>query len=461
MSGQRAIRTRPRAVAAGCGALLLALLGQLVGCAPAPDSRDRFPDVQRMLDARARAVEGRDAAAFLESVDPQATAYRARQQQLFGNLGSVPLADWRYELVSTGDFPLPEGGTGERLAAKVRLSYRLKGYDTVPVASYQYLTLSERAGHWRISSDTDGAADGRTGPRQLWDQGPVRIVHGRHSLVLGGAAESRRLRELADRVDAAVPAVSAAWRGKWSRKVVVEAPDSVVGMAQLLGSDDPSGYEEIAAVTTGEASASASAPADRVIVNPEAYEELNDLGRKVVLTHETTHVATRTVTTETTPLWLSEGLADWVAYRGTRRKTATAAPELSRAVATGKIPARLPTDDDFRFEAGADRLAKAYEGGWLACRMIADKWGEEKLIGFYREVGRSRGAVAGGAAAPIEATQAQATEAPAVGASPETGDGKRQPARADRLDRAMRSQLGVGLAEFTVRWRAYVKGQLR
>ncbi|MER7151626.1 hypothetical protein ABT366_12395, partial [Streptomyces lydicus] len=46
---------------------------------------------------------------------------------------------------------------------------------------------------------------------------------------------------------------------------------------------------------------------------------------------------------------------------------------------------------------------------------------------------------------------------PAGGASPATGALHRKPARADRTDRALRSQLGVGLAEFTREWRAYVR----
>ncbi|MEU8787452.1 hypothetical protein [Streptomyces sp. NPDC048637] len=461
MSHQWAGRRPSRARAAGCGALLLALLAPLAGCGPAgsPSAPARFPDVQRMLDTRARAVEQRDAAGFLASVDPRATGYRDRQRAMFAHLKGVPLADWHYDLDSTDAFPLPADGDRTRLAAKVRLRYRLKGFDTAPVHAVQYLTLTERDGRWLVSSDTDGAAAGRSGTRQLWDQGPVRLVRGRYSLVLGGTAQRARLKDLAHRVDQAVPAVSAAWKGKWSQKVVVEAPDSVERMAQLMGSDDPSGYAGIAAVTTGEAGASTTAPADRVIINPDAYEELNDLGRRVVLTHETAHVATRTATTAATPLWLSEGFADWAAYRGIRRKAALTAPELTRAVATGKLPARLPTDEDFGFKAGADRLAKAYEGSWLACRMIAEKWGEARLIAFYRAAGKSGVRLSSGSVgAPMEA--ATAGSAGARPAGPAARAGQRPKARADRTDRAMRTQLGVGMAEFTRQWRAYVRKQL-
>ncbi|UQA95950.1 hypothetical protein [Streptomyces halobius] len=468
MSDQRAGRRSPSRTGAAVAVPLFALLAPLAACAPEP-SASRYPDVQRMLDARARAVQERDAAGFLDSVDPRAAGYRDRQRQVFGRLAALPLTDWHYDLVSAGAFPLPDGGRGgRRLAAEVRLSYRLKGYDTAPVTAVQYLTLTERDGRWRISSDTDGAAAGKAGTRQLWDQGPVRLVRGRYSLVLGGTADPARLRELARRVDAAVPAVSAAWKGKWSRKVVVEVPDSVARMAQLLGGDDPSGYAGIAAVTAGEAGGSpggpAAAPADRVIINPDAYEELNELGRTVVLTHETTHVATRTVTTPATPLWLSEGFADWAAYRGTHHEPATAAPELTRAVATGRSPARLPSDADFGFTTGADRLARAYEGGWLACRMIADKWGEARLRAFYRAAGKGGGGTSAGmVVAPMEAVRPTATGLPKAAATTGSGagDDHGRPVRANPVDRAMRTQLGVGLAEFTRQWRVYVQEQLK
>ncbi|WP_234426667.1 hypothetical protein [Streptomyces niger] len=415
---QRPYRRQTAATwAAGGLALLLAVL---TGCGGRATGRTDPATVQHVLDARAAAVRDRDAGAFLASVDPAADGFRARQRRMFANLRGVPLADWRYRLVRTGAFPLPAtAGGGPRIAAEVRLRYRLTGYDTEPVTAVQYLTLTRRDGHWRISSDADGAADGKHTARQLWDQGRVQVERGEHSLVLGTGQTRARLRELAHRADEAVPAVADAWPGRWSREVVVEAPDSVRRMAELLGSPDDSAYEGIAAVTTGEAGASARAPADRVIVNPRAYGELSALGRRIVLTHETTHVATRTATTATTPLWLSEGFADWTAYRNARRTPRAAAPELTRAVAAGRLPDRLPTTADFGFDAGADRLNRAYEGGWLACRMIADTWGEDRLVSFYRAMS-------------------------AASNGPEA------------LDHTFHEELHLSTAQFTERWRTYV-----
>ena len=52
------------------------------------------------------------------------------------------------------------------------------------------------------------------------------------------------------------------------------------------------------------------------------------------------------------------------------------------------------------------RLAQAYEGGWLACRLIAERWGQAALVRFYRAVGTSslapREAVAAAMKIPLE-----------------------------------------------------------
>ncbi|CAM5736874.1 Lipoprotein OS=Streptomyces tendae OX=1932 GN=F3L20_24245 PE=4 SV=1 [Streptomyces tendae] len=161
-----------------------------------------------------------------------------------------------------------------------------------------------------------------------------------------------------------------------------------------------------------------------MIVNPDAFGLLGDSGRQVVLTHETAHVATRAHTSAATPLWLSEGYADWAGYRGAGRDPAEAAPELAQAVGRGEVPDALPEDDDFGFTGDAEGLARAYESSWLACRMIADRWGEERLGAFYRAVGAHEG-------------------------------------REGAVEDAMRGELGVSPEEFTLRWRDFVRDALR
>lgn len=381
---------------------LCLLLVSLVACGGRTAADPARAEVQRVLDRRAAAVLGHDRAAYA----------RTGTGAGFDNLGAVPLADWSYRVRDVDR-------VGDTATADVELRYRVEGYDRGPVTAERTVRLSRDGadGRWSVASDRPAEKSGQ----QPWDQGVVRAVRGAHSLVLGVGQSTGVLRGYADLADRAVPAASDAWNGDWARRVVVLVPQSLEGMAGLLGSP-ASSYRGIAAVTTGETGGRERAPADRIIVNPEAYGLLGTLGKQVVLTHETTHVATRAATTAATPLWLSEGYADWAGYRDSGRAPAQSAPELARAVSEGHLPAGLPTDDDFGFTSDADELARAYEGGWLACRMIADQWGEDRLNAFYL----------------------------AVGAHDE---------RAGAVEDAMNEVLGTRPEEFTARWLKYLRAE--
>ncbi|MFJ6795709.1 hypothetical protein [Streptomyces sp. NPDC091268] len=293
------------------------------------------------------------------------------------SLAGIPLEDWSYEVASVRR-------DGVRAFARAELRYRLAGYDAAPAGSAREVELAaEPGGHWRVTADrpAPGALP------QLWDQGPVTVRRGAHALVLGGAGQGpETLDEVAAEADRAVPAASAAWPGRWAGRVVVLVPGSLERMAQLLGRPARE-YQGLGAVTVGRVGA-APAAADRVVVNPEGYGQLTAEGRRIVLTHETTHVATRAATTATTPLWLSEGFADWAAYRDGAADPERAAPALGRAVRAGEVPGALPADAAFAFGGDPDALARAYEGAWLACRLIAERWGDAALVALYGRAGR-------------------------------------------------------------------------
>ncbi|MFD4693463.1 hypothetical protein [Streptomyces sp. NPDC058463] len=403
-------RTRSTAGAVLAGLLLAA------ACSAPQDSAAGLTaqEIGTTLDRRAAAVMGHDTDAYLASLDPRATSFRAAQRTELENLADVPLESWAYKVKDvTGK------GSG-RVTADVELRYRFKGYDNAPMSSARTVELVRRGedGPWYIAADRAG----KDAPGLLWQQGDVQVVRGTHSLVLGVGRREGELRRIADTADRAVPAVSAIWPEPWAERVVVLVPDSVEDMAGLLGSPVAS-YRGIAAVTTGEVGGKGRAPADRVIVNPQAYGMLGEFGQRVVLTHETAHVATRAHTSAATPVWLSEGFADRAAYRQESRTAEEIAPELTGAVRRAELPARLPVDEDFGFGGDAATLAKAYEGGWLACELIAQDWGEEKLIAFYKAVGARSG-------------------------------------RDGAVEQAMRTELGTTPEDFTARWREYLRERL-
>ncbi|MGW0393200.1 hypothetical protein ACWDYJ_20330 [Streptomyces sp. NPDC003042] len=334
--------------------LLLPCLLAVAGCtAPAPDAGRVERDVRRAVADWSAAPPAR--------------------------LAGIPLEDWAYEVTSVRR-------DGVRALARAELRYRLSGYDAAPTGSAREVELTRVGEAWRVSGERPAPG----APAQLWDQGAVEVVRGAHALVLGVGPAPGTLAGIAAEADRAAATVSAAWPGPWAGRVVVLVPGTLDAMAALLG-QPADAYRGMGAVTTGR-TGTGPAPADRVVVNPEGYRELTESGRRIVLTHEVTHVATRTATSASTPLWLSEGFADWVAYRGvpgTSGSPDLAAPALARAVRRGEVPGELPADGAFAFGGDGEASARAYEGSWLACRLIADRWGEAALVRLYEDAGRA------------------------------------------------------------------------
>ncbi|MFI5802864.1 hypothetical protein [Streptomyces sp. NPDC051561] len=385
----------------------------LAACSvPSEPSDTAARDVRELLARRSWALLRRDEDGFLGVLEPGVRGLRDAQQQEFGNLADVPLKSWEYRLTGLDR-------TGDRAAtARVELALRIDGYDAVPAVTSRRIDLLRRNGRWYVAGDRPA----RSGAQEIWQQGPVTAVKGERAMVLGAGQPRARLTEIARAADGAVAAVGRAWTRERGLRVVLLVPPSLRGMGALLG-EPAAGYRGIAAVTTGSAAGGRRTSADRVIVNPEAYDVLGASGREVVLTHESTHVATRTDTSAATPMWLSEGFADWVAYRESARTPAEIAPELRRTVRREGPPAVLPDDGSFRFSGDADRLAGAYEGGWLACRMIVERWDEGTLLTFYRSVGE-------------------------------------HPQREGAVENALNRELGTTPEEFTARWRRYLRDEL-
>jgi hypothetical protein len=383
--GGRVTRRRALALGAGGAAALLAggagLLGARSG-GGTPEARGTAGngaaeftagDADAVLDSRARAVLSGDRTAFLATVGSAPAAFRDAQSRLYDNLRRLPLDGWRERAVAT------QTVDGDVAVVRVETRYRLRGFDRGDVARTRYLALTPRSGAWTIVGD--GVPHGLHDDAEIWDGGPLSAVDGRASLVIGDAAG---LDEIAKRLDAAVPVVSAVVGGAWARRVVALVPAAASLAAALAGPGQRLG--EIAALATVAPSAGEGAGEDRVIISPGTFGRLNGLGRDVVLTHELTHVATGGARDRTTPLWLIEGFADYVGYRGAKISVRAAAGELRREVAAGRIPAAPPAAA--AFAGDSPRLSQAYQEAWLACRMIAARYGEATLVRLYRTAGR-------------------------------------------------------------------------
>jgi hypothetical protein len=348
--------------------------------------------VQALLATRAAAITNRDRDAWLSTVDPANAAFRDRQGDVFDALADVPISDWTYRL--NPDSAPPAGvslddtrGSGW-WAPGVTLSYRITGYDDAPTTEPQRLTFVPRGSSWFVAADDDFATVGRDTTRGLWDGGPVIVVRGRSCIVLGHPDSRSVMRRVATSIDAAVPRVTAVWGTGWAQRVVALVPADQDELSRIVGGRGD--YSQIAAVATAEltnANLGYHPVGDRILVNPPNFDKLGSLGRRVVITHEVTHVATRAASGPAAPSWLVEGFADYLGYRGLHVPYSVSASELRDAVRNGDTPAALPTDHDFD---GANKdLAKVYEEAWLAVSLIAREHGRPGLVRFYRAVGRA------------------------------------------------------------------------
>ena len=378
---------------------------------------------QHILDRHAAALLARDRPAFLADLDssPAAARYRAAQAATFDNVAGVPLAVWSYQITApvTGGSVLADAATrygAAILIVRVAFRYQLRDADPAPTAHDVWLTFVRRSGRVLIASDADLAGEGGASWHGPWDFGPVVARRGAASLVLAHPADDARLAAVAGAADNAVAAVSGVWGNGWPRRVVVIVAGSQDEMAAIVGA---SGSSDTAAETVADDADPSTGL--RVVLSPA---RLSTLGLRLVMRHEVIHVASWALThaSETLPTWLIEGLADYVANLGSGQAVTVAAGELRAELTSGKIPAALPANDEFT--PGGTRLPQVYEEAWLACRLIAARAGQDALVRLYRHVATSAG-------------------------SPR-----------DALDAALRRTVGLSTAQFTARWRQYVRAEL-
>ncbi|WP_299923966.1 hypothetical protein [uncultured Nocardioides sp.] len=122
-----------------------------------------------------------------------------------------------------------------------------------------------------------------------------------------------------------------------------------------------------------------------MFVNPDVSEGLRRVGAQVVMSHELVHVATDAVRRPVEP-WLLEGFADYVALRDTRLPDRVTLGRAIEAARRDGIPEALPTAADF--DTRASDLQARYEEAWLACRIIAERLGEQKVLDVYLAASR-------------------------------------------------------------------------
>jgi hypothetical protein len=255
----------------------------------------------------------------------------------------------------------------------VQLSYRYEGFDESPARMETSVVFAPTGDDVRIASF--GGAGDRT---PLWLADRLGVVRTQRTLLAVAGGEPGRYARLVTRAVRQVSRVLPDWRGP----LLVEVPQSRAELDAALMSQ-PGVYDNIAAVTTtADGSLAPGAPV-RVFVNPVVFGRLKDRGAQVVMSHETTHVATG-ATFASIPTWLLEGFADYVALDDADVPVEVAAGQILDRIRKDGLPDGLPTSADL--DPSASGLGATYEEAWLACRFLADEYGARAMVRFYRTV---------------------------------------------------------------------------
>lgn len=387
--------------------------GATATLSPSPTSKHGpVGAVAKLLHRRARALLDHDKQRFLHGIDRAATELRADQAAFYAHVKSVPLATWKYRIDAKSGLEHRTKGA-DSWEYTLYTTYGFKGVRGDKAVQRQRVDVAKRMGGWRIT-----ALDDLDRHPEIWDLGKATAVRSEHVVVIGVGTDRDELRDIRALAREAVPRVNSVWEGKWARGAVIAVPKNASGVDTLVEKD---GLEEFAAVAAGQTGINAEGDTlhwDRIVVNPRSWKRMEPLGRRVVLTHEMTHLATGSL--GSVPTWVSEGFADYVGWKDSGVPARYIAQELAARVRDGHVPQKLPGDADFR----GGRVDEAYEKAWLTAKYIVFRFGETKLISFYKAM------------------------------AAQSGTGKKA------QDRALRQSLGVSRSSFTNGWSSYVEGQL-
>ncbi|HMS75680.1 hypothetical protein [Gordonia sp. (in: high G+C Gram-positive bacteria)] len=413
--------------------------------------QQRAEAVTALLDKLSKAVTAGDAKSLAGLMDDSATpAFRKRLETAAANFGARPQrtaspttgspapsesrgpspaparplpddsrgtalrpATFKYQLVLTdaAEMQAPESvtdkltdqGSSDVWVTPVALRYALggaqaPGIDEPELDIDQRMVVARYGDDWKVVGDAT-LVGGRAPATMLWEFAGLRVadVH-----TAGGTSVIASYPGTADLVDRArgllpdaVQAVESFWGSQWPRRVAVVTTGTAGQFTGLSGAPEADGAAAAATVFTG-IDADKTVRGQRIVLTPNA-RQIPAPALGVVLRHEITHVATRSITSVKAPLWVTEGLAEYVGRKGTYRRLADAAPDLAAAVRAGSAPRTLPTDADFA--VSGPKAGLTYQSAWSLWAFMASKFGEDKIKNLYRKAAAGDAAAADAAIA--------------------------------------------------------------
>lgn len=380
--------------------------------------RDRAAGVTRLLDSLTETVRSGDVRAIGALFDTAATpAFKSRFVTATGTFaprrfaprdgraGTLRFASFTYQLAPTEEAEvlvpadlqelLDAGGSSDSWVAPVELRYALGGETAPGIAEAEVVVgtqfvVARHGDEWRLVGDAE-ALGREPPPTQMWELPGLQVADtatsGGTSVVASYPRTTPTVATLRRELPGAVDAVSAFWGESWDRRAVVVATATDDQFTALV--PDGRAATGTAAAATVHSSVDLvqrTATGQRIILTPTA-RDLAPPTLAVVLRHELTHVAARTSTALDAPLWITEGVAEYVGRKGTYTRFADAAPDLTAAVRAGAIPAGTPADADFAMDGQTSQVA--YQSAWSLAAYVADRFDEARLKKMYVGVAAS------------------------------------------------------------------------
>ena len=327
---------------------------------------DTLTGLTKALERRAEAVQRGDQTAFLAGLAKADDVLRAQQTTYFDNLRQLPLATFAYSVDPAGIVR-----QGEDYWVVVELALQLDGFDPEPVVSRdRYLfTPGEKPGRFRLASVTDEVWEADNGAQpQPWDEDAIVVVKGVGVLGIFDEGSVRAARPLVGSVERGISDVAGVVPSSWSQSVVVYALSTTSFLARLPGlpGDDPSALDGVAfpvfATPNG-----GDLVATRFVLHPRMLDE-RGRARDRLVRHELTHVAIGE-DDDDAPVWLSEGLAEYVAVQPRPPEKRFMEPRRSSAAAT-RSPDAVTTTATLPRLLGGVGLAPVR--AWKRCDAVED-----------------------------------------------------------------------------------------
>lgn len=330
------------------------------------------PDLEaafgRLLDRRAQAIVDRDRETFLSVLALDDGGFVAAQEGYFDNLVQLPLASFSYSV----DRASLVRGRGS-YSVVVEIEMQLDGFDALPVRTLDRFRFDRvgkaRSQRYRLASVTDRVWESTHQIQsQPWEVRPIQVRRGAGVLAVfddtSVADADRLLRGLERSVSDVAARVPYAWDG--SVVVYVLSDTAFIRTLDDLPGEDPDALDGIS-FTVPAGPGDPRIAATRIVLNPRINTR-SRLVREQLLRHELTHVAVGE-RDDNAPVWLSEGLAEWVSVQALPERQRRIASEALRAARRGvsSLPEAATFNDD--------DATLHYAVSWWACEYLAAAYG--------------------------------------------------------------------------------------